>query len=301
MLWITGLIVAIGVLAVTALGLTTYGNARWAEATRTLVGRLEAARLPPTASVYDVRELEGLPAPVQRYFLTVLKDGQRIITAAIVEHTGTFNLSQTGEQWKPFTSQQRVVTRRPGFVWNGRIAMMPGIAVHVHDAYLAGEGILNPAVLGLFSLGGQHGNGELARGELVRFFAESAWYPTALLPSQGVCWDAVNDRSANATLVDGTLSVTMLFSFNDAGLIESARVDARGAIVGKMIVLTPWEGRFSDYQVRNGMRVPLTAEASWLSPQGRRPYWRGTIASLAYEFTDEPQGSSRSVSVLTTP
>ena len=82
MLWITGLIVAIGVLAVTALGLTTYGNARWAEATRTLAGRLEAARLPPTASVYDVRELEGLPAPVQRYFLAVLKDGQRIITAA---------------------------------------------------------------------------------------------------------------------------------------------------------------------------------------------------------------------------
>jgi hypothetical protein len=36
------------------------------------------------------------------------------------------------------------------------------------------------------------------------------------------------------------------------------------------------------------MRVPLTAEASWLSPQGRRPYWRGTIASLAYEFADEP-------------
>jgi len=122
----------------------------------------------------------------------------------------------------------------------------------------------------------------------VRFFAEAAWYPTALLPSQGVCWDAVTERSANATLEDGTLSVTMLLIFNDAGLIESARVDARGAIVGKMIVLTPWEGRFSNYQERNGMRVPFTAEASWLSPQGRRPYWRGTITSLAYEFADDP-------------
>jgi hypothetical protein len=286
MLWITGLIVAIGALAVAALVLIAYGNARWAEATRALLGRLEVARLPPTASHYDARELEGLPAPVQRYFHAVLKDGQRIITAAMVEHTGTFNLSQTGERWKPFTSQQRVVTRRPGFVWNGRVAVMPGIAVHVHDAYLAGEGILNPAVLGLFSLGGQHGDGELARGELVRFFAESAWYPTVLLPSQGVCWHAVNDRAANATLVDGTVSVTMLFSFNDAGLIESARVEARGAVVGKMIVLTPWEGHFSNYQGRSGMRVPFTAEASWLSPQGRRPYWRGTIASLTYEFSE---------------
>jgi hypothetical protein len=285
MLWVTGLIVAIGVLAVTALGLTACGKARWAGATRALLGRLDAARLPPTASRYDARELEDLPAPVQRYFRAVLKDGQHIITAAMAEHTGTFNLSQTGEQWKPFTSQQHVVTRRPGFVWNGRIAVMPGIAVYVHDAYLAGEGILNPAVLGLFPLGDQHGNGELARGELVRFFAESAWYPTVLLPSQGVRWDAVNERSANATLVDGTLSVTMLLSFNDAGLIESARVDARGAIVGKLTVLTPWEGRFSNYQERNGMRVPFTGEASWLSPRGRRPYWRGTIASLAYEYS----------------
>jgi hypothetical protein len=194
-----------------------------------------------------------------------------------------------------------VVTRRPGFVWNGRIAMMPGIAVNVHDAYLAGEGILNPAVLGLFSLGDQHGNGELARGELVRFFAESAWYPTALLPSQGVCWDAVNDRSANATLVDGTLKVTMLVSFNDAGLIESARVAARGAVVGKMIVLTPWEGRFSNYQQRDGMRVPFTAEASWLSPQGRRPTGVGPLlrwrmsSPMSRESTIFPVPTNRSV------
>src|ERR1700738_4210641 len=139
MLWITGLIVAIGVLAVAALGLTAYGNARWAEATRALLGRLEAARLPPTASHYNVRELEALPAPVQRYFRAVLKDGQRIITAAMVEHTGTFNLSQTGEQWKPFTSQQRVVTRGPGFLWNARMDVVPGLAVRVHDAYFRGE------------------------------------------------------------------------------------------------------------------------------------------------------------------
>jgi hypothetical protein len=72
--------------------------------------------------------------------------------------------------------------------------------------------------------------------------------------------------------------------FNDAGLIESAHVEARAATVGKTIVMMPWEARVSNYQERSGMRVPLTGEASWLPPQGRRPYWRGIIASLAYEF-----------------
>ena len=286
MLWVTGLVVAVGVLGAAALGVTAFGNTRWAESTRALLGRLEAARLPPTASHYDARELEGLPAPVQRYFRAVLKDGQPIIVAATMEHVGTFNLSQNGEKWKPFTSQQRVVTRRPGFLWDARIEIGPGLAVRVHDAYVGGEGILRAAVLGLFTVADLHGPGDIAQGELMRFFAEAAWYPTALLPSQGVRWEAVDDHSAKATLVDGTLSLTVLFSFNEAGLIESVRVEARGATVGKTIVMMPWEARVSSYQERDGMRVPLTGEASWLPPQGRRPYWRGTIASLAYEFSE---------------
>lgn len=281
---ILGLVLILGAVAAVAFGVIAYGAAHWADSTRRLVLRLESARLPALTSRYDVHELEGLPAPVQRYFRAVLKDAQRMIAAATVEHVGTFNLKQPGEQWKPFSSKQWVVTRRPGFVWNGRIVMLPGIAVYVHDAYLSGEGILNPTMLGLFSLAEPVDARVLAHGELVRFFAETAWYPTALLPSQGVHWDAADDRSANATLVDGPLSVVMLLRFNEADQIESMRVEARAAMVGKAIVMTPWEGRVSNYQERDGMLVPLTAEASWLHPEGRAPYWRGTIASLTYEF-----------------
>lgn len=34
-------------------------------------------------------------------------DGQPIIATATIELTGTFNMSATDGQWKPFTSQQR--------------------------------------------------------------------------------------------------------------------------------------------------------------------------------------------------
>ena len=115
-MWTIWLALAIGALVATLFGLAAYGASRWDAATKALLAKLEAARLPTSASRCDARELEGLPAPVQRYFHAVLKDGQRIITAVTVEHTGTFNVSQTGEQWKPFTSLQRVVTRRPGFL-----------------------------------------------------------------------------------------------------------------------------------------------------------------------------------------
>jgi hypothetical protein len=244
----------------------------------------DVTALSPSPARFDSREIEGLPAPVQRYLRAALKEGQSIITAATVELAGTFNLSAGGEQWKLFTSRQRVVTRRPGFLWDARVSMLPGLTARVVDGYIAGDGLLRAAVLGLFTVAEAKGGGEIARGELMRFFAEMAWYPTALLPRLGVQWAAVDDRSAHATLVDGPLTLTLLFRFNDAGLIDSFRAEARGAGIGTEMILLPWEGRWSDYQVRGGMTVPLTGEVAWMRPEGRKPYFVGRVTSLSYEF-----------------
>jgi hypothetical protein len=265
-----------------------YGNARWNQLTRELHARLDAARSTPSPARFDAaRELDGLPPPVQRYFRSVLRDGAPMIAAVTVQHSGTFNMSDSGgEQWKPFTSTQRVVTRRPGFVWDGRVMMLPGLDVHVHDAYVAGEGILHPAIAGLFTLADlRDSGGDVAQGELMRFFAEAAWYPTALLPSQGVRWQAVDDLSARATLTDGTITLTLTFRFAADGTIASVRAESRGRTVQGTVVPTPWEGVWSDHGERDGMRVPLTGEVAWLTPEGRKPYWRGTLATVAYEFS----------------
>ena len=63
-------------------------------------------------------------------------------------------------------------------------------------------------------------------------------------------------------MVDGDIGMTMLFTFDAAGLTETVRAEARGAMVGGKVVMMPWEGRMSNYQERDGMRVPLTGEAA---------------------------------------
>ena len=287
-LMLVGLVLCL--LAVAAVGLSAYGAKRWADNTLTLTQALDAARVdatvdPSRPTRYDAREIEGLPAPVQRYFRLALKDGQPIITAVTIDMAGTFNMSATGEQWKPFTSRQRVVTRRPGFLWDAKIAMLPGLTARVADSYIAGKGLLHAAILGLFTVADISGDGEIARGEFMRYFAEMLWYPTALLPSQGVRWKAVDDRSANATIVDGPLTLTLLFRFNDAGLIDSFRAEARGGMVGDEMVMAPWEGNWSNYQTRDGMTVPITGEVAWMRPEGRRPYFVGTLTSLSCAFS----------------
>jgi hypothetical protein len=201
-----------------------------------------------------------------------------------VQHSGSMNMSDTSTQWKPFTSDQQVVTRNPGFDWNGRINMLPGVAVLVHDTYVAGEGSLHAALFGLITVADMRGTEEMAKGELMRFFAEAAWYPTALLPSQGVSWEAVDAHSARATLADGAIALTMHFSFNEQGVIEAVRADARGRTTGGRIVPTPWQGRFWNYHNQGGMLVPLSGEVAWLLPEGAKPYWRGEITGIVYEF-----------------
>jgi uncharacterized protein DUF6920 len=277
----------VGVLIVLVAGLLAawlYGAYRWRTGTEVLRARLDAARLPVQPPAVDFRELDGLPAPAQRYFRAVLTEGQPMVTGVRVRHTGTIDLGETAERWRPFTSDQKVVTRRPGFDWDARVAFLPGVPVRVHDAYVAGEGSLQAFLLGLVSLVDQRGTDELARGELMRFFAEAVWYPTALLPSQGVRWETVADRAARATLTDGARTLTLLFTFADDGLVDTVRADARGRTVGGTVVPTPWLGRFWSYQDRGGMRVPLDGEVAWVLPEGPRVYWRGHIADIVHEL-----------------
>jgi hypothetical protein len=99
-----------------------------------------------------------------------------------------------------------------------------------------------------------------------------------------VRWEAVDARSARATLVDGAVAITMLFGFNGEGLIETVRAEARGRTVGNQVIPTPWQGRFWNYRERGNMQVPLEAEVAWLLPEGEKPYWRGRIIAIAYEF-----------------
>ena len=83
-------------------------------------------------------------------------------------------------------TEKNVLIAFAGFDWDGRIAVIPGVAARVHDAYVMGEGILHVSISGLFTLANLRDTDDMAEGEMMHFVAEAAWYPTVLLPSQGV-------------------------------------------------------------------------------------------------------------------
>ena len=289
----TLLLVAAGVFVVLLLAvlLVVHAQARWQSGTKALCAAQKRARVPVRPQRVDFGELHGLPAPVERYFRTVLTEGQPLVSAVQIEQTGTFNTrvgtsrgDEHGEKsWKPFKAKQWVTTQRPSFIWDARIYMAPRIAAFVWDAYLAGEGLLVGKLLGLIKMMAESRTPELAKGELMRFFGEAALYPTALLPSQGVRWEAVDDRSAKATIRDGEISVTALFRFDQEGFIESFLMDRGRAVAGRTLQ-TPWEGHFRSYEHRDWMRIPIEGEVRWVLPDGPHPYWRGRTTKIEYEF-----------------
>ena len=287
LLWVAVLV------TVASLALAGYGTARWNAATTQLLNRLDAAQLSSAPQFFNAAELEGLPAPVKRYFKTTLKDGQPIITAATVQHSGTLNMGETLENWKPFTSTQRIVTRRPGFDWDARVKLFPGVAANIHDTYVAGVGSLKVAVLGLITVADLPETADLSKDEFMRFCVEAAWYPTALLPSQGVVWQAVDAQTADATFTDAAITVVLRFTFSANGLIDIVRAESRGRLVGSVMTQAPWQGHFWNYAERSGMWVPLESDVAWMLPEGRKTYYRSLMTTAKYEFSaPATQGTS---------
>jgi hypothetical protein len=280
-MWIKSIaIVTISIIVLFGL-ISVYGKHQWQLSTGKLRAKLTGGRQFITPKTYDSKELQGLPDPVQRYFQAVLKEGQPIVAAVDLSQQGLFNMSETKAKWSPFTATQFVTTQRPGFDWDARIQMAPGVSAFVHDAYVLGGGSLRASLLGLFTVADVRDTPQAAQGELLRFFAEMPWYPTALLPSQGVRWEAIDNTSARATVTDAQTTVSLVFRFNPDGTIDTMRAEAR---YRDKLTTMPWSGKFWDYSTREGMLIPLEGEVGWEYPDGVRLYYKGKVTEISYEF-----------------
>lgn len=278
----------VAILVVATLLAVAGGRSRWKRASAELWDDLRGAAASGGAEGEGAPSLAGaaergvLPPPVARYFATVLASGVRPVLRATLRHRGDFALKPN--EWKPFTSRQLYSTAPRGFVWDAEIAALPLVAIRVRDSYVGGEGATTASLGGVIPIVDSRGGGALGDASLLRYLAEAAWLPTALLPSEGVEWTAIDDSTARATLADGDHRVSMDVHFGAEGGI--VRVTAhRGREVDGRIVPTPWEGRFSDEMLTvDGLRIPSSGEVAWLLPEGRFAYWRGRVTEARYEF-----------------
>ena len=186
-------------------------------------------------------------------------------------------------RWSAFTATQSYTISPPGFVWNAIVHMAPFIPIRVRDAYENGEGSLSATMLRFIRLAHEHGTAPMAEGELLRYLAESVWFPTALLPTPGMSWHAIDDESATAAITDGTTTVSMVARFGPSGeIIRLSSIRPRG--MKGVFVPTLWTADVGSYVRRDGMMVPTTGRVEWNPPSGPVPYFRATPTDIRYDF-----------------
>jgi hypothetical protein len=108
-MWIKWIGIIVFLIAV-SLGIAAiYGSYRWQSDTDKLREKLTNGRRTIKPQIYDEKEIEGLPEPVQRFFRTVIKDGQAIASTVKLSQQGLFNLSEMEDKWSPFTATQLAI------------------------------------------------------------------------------------------------------------------------------------------------------------------------------------------------
>jgi hypothetical protein len=277
-----GALAAAGVLAVLA------ATRSWRRATAVAVDGLTAGADGASRAAAAGGDL---PAPVARYLelglgLGASRGASPRLRTAEVHWAGEFRLRPDGE-WRPFTAEQHFTAQPPGFVWDAAIHMLPLVGgvvpMRVRDAYLGGRGSMLGRFGGVVPVVDEAGTPEMASSALTRWLGEAAWFPAALLPGGPVTWEAIDDTTARATVVDGAVRASAEFHFAPTG--ELVRMTAlRYRDVDGTPVLTRFEGRYGAYARLGGVLVPREAEVAWLLPAGRFGYWRGRPTAVAYAY-----------------
>lgn len=249
-------------------------------------GALEAALLaaPPVSGRVDFAALDGLPAPVRRYLRMALTDGQPLVRLARFGQAGIIRSSAASQRWMNFSARQVVSPFAPGFVWNARVAAMPLLHLRVVDAYAGGHGASSLYLVSALPLAASGARPEMDAAALHRYLAEAPFYPTALLPGDTLRWNVMDDQRAQATLTAGGASVSLEFRFNEKDEVASVYTPGRWCAVDGGFQLKGWEGRYTGWTERAGMRVPSGGEVGWIDDGAWQPVWRGSFTEAAYEM-----------------
>lgn len=259
-----------------------WGRSRWRQSTSTLVNKIKTS----ASSQHDfvnLEEINTLPDPVKKYFKRVLTDGAPIINRVSISQTGGFRARPEMTGWSRMKASQVFSTMPRAFLWHASISVLSGLSVKVCDAYINGQGAMKVKLFSMIPLIDLQKQKELNEAALQRYLAEAVWFPTALLPSQGVAWKASGENKAEATISDCGSTVSLEFEFNEKAEVISVFSPGRYRETAGKFEPTPWKGYFSNYLRVNDTLIPHDGEVEWHLKDRIYPYWKASLSNIEYK------------------
>lgn len=227
-----------------------------------------------------VREagLNNLPAVVQKWLVQSGVVGRAGIHSARLKQNARLRLKEDGP-WMPAKVEQYFTVDKPGFIWKARVKMAPLIFFAGRDMYYNGRGHMLIKLFSLLNVADARGK-EIDQGTLLRYLAETVWFPAAAL-SPYLKWEEAGANSARVTMDFGGISAAGVFTFNGEGEVVSFAADRYGEFNGRYL-LKPWTVRIEERRKFSGVRVPSRGEVVWKLDTGDFPWYRFEITEIEY-------------------
>lgn len=268
-------IVAVLVVAVSFIAHTIFERAVAAE-----VKELYNSNVKGEDKVIRETDLAGLPLCVQKWLKYAQVIGKEKISTVRLKQQGKMRTGQ-GQPWKPVKAEQYFTVDKPGFIWKASIKFAPMIKIAGRDKYYEGKGNMLIKLLSIITVADAAGK-EVDQGTLVRYLAETVWFPTAALNSY-IKWEEIDTNTARATMSFNGVTATGEFVFNEKGEVVNFIAERYMEKDGQYSLET-WSTPMKDYKEFNGIRIPTKGEVIWKLEEGDFNWYQFEITEVEYNI-----------------
>ncbi|MCB0531479.1 MAG: hypothetical protein H6574_12405 [Lewinellaceae bacterium] len=268
------------ILVVTGI-LLAWGGWRFAD----MVNRELQTFLPKKTQAQEVvltaNDLVALPPTVQRWLDHANCLGKPVPPAFQLQQQGAMRTSPDGK-WMPFEATQTTRIGQPGFIWMVQVEAAPFVQLVGRDKYLDGKGYMLIKLLSLVPIADARGP-ETDQGALLRYLGELVWCPAAVV-SDYIHWEAIDERSAKATMRYQGVEASGTFTFTPEGdplCFEAMRYyDRKGGATLEKWQVDVDQKSFREFE---DVRIPTRSTVLWLLESGRFDWLKLEIQSLTYQ------------------
>jgi hypothetical protein len=230
-----------------------------------------------------VARYDDLPEPVRRYLHYAISAQAPAIQTTRLKHDGFFR-TKPNQKWLAIRGEEYFTVAVPGFVWNATVWPAPLVWIQARDLLQSGQGNMLVKINSAITIADAKGP-ELDQGASLRWLSEAIWFPYAFVGNQ-LRWEAIDDHSARATLIQPGLPVAATFEIDNQGQLTKMWSDRYRDLGKGQSVLTPWVAECSEYRTFGGLRVPTAVDVAWEIDQQRFSYARFRITTLEYNVAE---------------
>jgi len=232
--------------------------------------------------IIQTADLEGLPPSVQKWLAQSQVIGKEKIRTVRSRQNVSMRLKEEGT-WMPAEAEQYFTIDEPGFIWKAKVKMVPLLYFAGRDMYNKGKGHMLIKVLSLVKVADAEGK-EIDQGAMLRYLAETVWFPTAALSSY-IEWEEIDANSAKATMSYGGITASGVFTFNEKGEVISLVAERYREFNGQYLLKT-WSVHMREHKEFNGIRIPAGGEVIWKSDTGDFNWYQFEITDIEYNKPD---------------